>query len=327
VVIGKIILARVAVVLAPLAGGLLAGVDRRVTAWLQSRYGPPVLQPFYDGLKLLGKQKMVVNPWQALSAAAYLAAAATSVFLFFLAGDLLLIFFVLTVGAVFLVAGAMAAPRPTARSGPSANCSDAGLRAAPGPGHRVHGHGHRSFKITAILDHPTPLLHDLPLMFIVLGYVLTIKLRKSPFDIAASQHAHQELVRGVLTEYSGPYLAMIEIAHWFEVVLVLGICALFYATSPLGVVVLLAATYLLELLIDNVTARMTWRWMLRSVLTVGLALSWSTSCGCTWPTLPTPEREPNPCSRPDQQGRLKSPWIMHFDCGSCNAATSRSWPA
>jgi ech hydrogenase subunit B len=274
VVIGKITLALVAVVLAPLAGGLLAGVDRRVTAWLQSRYGPPVLQPFYDVLKLLGKQRMVVNPWQALSAYIYVAAAATSVFLFFLQGDLLLIFFVLTIGAVFLVAGAMAAPSPYSQVGAQRELFQmlayepllvlvfVSMALVAG-----------SFKIAAILEHPTPLLHDLPLMFIVLGYVLTIKLRKSPFDIAASQHAHQELVRGVLTEYSGPYLALIEIAHWFEVVLVLGICSLFYATSALGVVVLLAATYFLELLIDNVMARMTWRWMLRSVLSVGLLLS------------------------------------------------------
>ena len=71
-------------------------------------------------------------------------------------------------------------------------------------------------------------------MFIVLGYALTIKLRKSPFDISACHHAHQEVVRGVYTEYSGPYLALIEIAHWYEVILVLGFCALFWATSVTG---------------------------------------------------------------------------------------------
>jgi ech hydrogenase subunit B len=273
-VVGKLVLALLAVALTPLVGGLLAGVDRRLTAWLQSRYGPPVLQPFYDVLKLFGKRKMVVNPWQALSAYVYLAAAVTSVFIFFMQGDLLLIFFVLTIGAVFLVVGALSAPSPYSQIGgqrelwqmlayePLLVLVFVSMAMVTG-----------SFKITAILDHPTPLLFELPLMFIVLGYVLTIKLRKSPFDISASQHAHQEIVRGVLTEYSGPYLAMIEIAHWFEVVLVLGICSLFYATSALGVVILLAAAYFLEILIDNVMARMTWRWMLRSVLTVGLVLS------------------------------------------------------
>ncbi len=272
--VGKLVLALLAVALTPLVGGLLAGVDRRLTAWLQSRYGPPVLQPFYDVLKLFGKRKMVVNPWQALSAYVYLAAAVTSVFIFFMQGDLLLIFFVLTIGAVFLVVGALSAPSPYSQIGgqrelwqmlayePLLVLVFVSMAMVTG-----------SFKITAILDHPTPLLFELPLMFIVLGYVLTIKLRKSPFDISASQHAHQEIVRGVLTEYSGPYLAMIEIAHWFEVVLVLGICSLFYATSALGVVILLAAAYFLEILIDNVMARMTWRWMLRSVLTVGLVLS------------------------------------------------------
>ncbi|KUG28865.1 energy-conserving hydrogenase (ferredoxin), subunit b [hydrocarbon metagenome] len=272
--VGKLVLALVAVALTPLVGGLLAGVDRRLTAWLQSRYGPPVLQPFYDVLKLLGKTKMVVNPWQALSAYVYLASAVTSVFIFFMQGDLLLIFFVLTIGAVFLVVGALSAPSPYSQIGgqrellqmlayePLLILVFVSMAMVTG-----------SFRITAILDHPTPLLYELPLMFLVLGYVLTIKLRKSPFDISASQHAHQEIVRGVLTEYSGPHLALLEIAHWFEVVLVLGICSLFFATSALGVVILLAVTYFLEILIDNVMARMTWRWMLRSVLTVGLILS------------------------------------------------------
>jgi len=35
------------------AGGLLAGLDRKLTAWLQFRKGPPLIQPFYDFLKLL----------------------------------------------------------------------------------------------------------------------------------------------------------------------------------------------------------------------------------------------------------------------------------
>ena len=52
------------VLLAPLAGGLLAGIDRRVSARLQGRYGPPVLQPFYDVFKLLRKERIIVNKFQ-----------------------------------------------------------------------------------------------------------------------------------------------------------------------------------------------------------------------------------------------------------------------
>lgn len=268
------IIAILALVLAPLAGGFIAGVDRRLTAWLQSRYGPPILQPFYDVFKLFGKTPMVVNTWQALCAYVYVVGAALSVVLLFTGADLLLIFFVLTVGAVFLVMGALASPSPYSQIGgqrellqmlayePLLILVFAAIAMVTG-----------SFKVSAVFGQARPLLYDIPLMFIVLGYALTIKLRKSPFDISACHHAHQEVVRGVYTEYSGPYLALIEIAHWYEVILVLGFCALFWATSVTGMIVLVAITYFAEIIVDNVTARLTWRWMLKSAVGMGVVLT------------------------------------------------------
>ena len=44
------------VVLAPFLGGFLEGLDRKISARMQGRVGPPVLQPFYDVQKLLNKQ-------------------------------------------------------------------------------------------------------------------------------------------------------------------------------------------------------------------------------------------------------------------------------
>ncbi|MCF8029195.1 MAG: NADH-quinone oxidoreductase subunit H, partial [Desulfobacteraceae bacterium] len=113
----------------------------------------------------------------------------------------------------------------------------------------------------------------LPFLFVALGYALTIKLRKSPFDLSTSHHAHQELVKGVLTDYSGLNLALTEIAHWYEIVLLLGFCALFWATHWIGMVVLLLAAYFFEIIVDNATARMTWRWMIGYVWAMGLALA------------------------------------------------------
>ena len=269
-----LLLAFVGLVVAPLAGGLIAGLDRRITARLQSRLGPPLLQPFYDVGKLLGKERQLVNIWQAFCTWVYLAAAAVSVMLFFMQSDLLYIFFVQAVGAVFLVIGALSVPSPYSQIGANREllqilAYEPLLILVIVSIYLTTG----SFKISAIYELDFPLLQKLPLMFIVLGYALTIKLRKSPFDISTSHHAHQEIVRGVLTEYSGPYLGMIEIAHWFEVVLILGLCSLFWATSWFGMTVLLIVTYALEIVIDNVTARLTWRWMLASVWGVGFVLS------------------------------------------------------
>ena len=113
----KLIFALVAVAVAVPAGGLLAGVDRRLTARLQSRQGPPLLQPFYDVLKLLGKAPCVTNPWLIFSSYVCLMASAIALLMFFMQGDMLLLFFVMTVGAVFKVAGALSADSPYSNVG------------------------------------------------------------------------------------------------------------------------------------------------------------------------------------------------------------------
>lgn len=262
------------IIVAPILGGLISGVDRKITARFQSRFGPPILQPFYDVAKLFGKVKVINNFWQVFCAWIYLIAAALSVGLLFAQSDLLLIFFVQAIGAIFLVMGGLASPSPYSQVGahreliqvltyePLIILVFASIFMATG-----------TFRIDEILTLKEPLLIKLPLTFVVLGYVLTIKLRKSPFDFSTSHHAHQELVKGVLTEFSGPYLGIIELAHWYETILILGICALFWHTSFVGVVFLLVSTYLAEILIDNTMARMTWRWMLKYVWSVGLVMS------------------------------------------------------
>jgi ech hydrogenase subunit B len=258
----------------PVLGGVISGLDRILTARLQARIGPPIWQPYLDVLKLFGKEKMVVNVWQAFCAYCYLAASSIALVLFFLQSDLLLILFVQAVGALFLVIGAFSSTSPFSQIGahrellqilsyePLLVLVTVGIYLETG-----------SFKIQTIYGADAPLLLKLPFLFVVLGYALTIKLRKSPFDLSTCHHAHQELVKGLLTDFSGPFLALIEIGHWYEVVLLLGLCSLFWATSWGGMIIIVVITYLLEVLIDNVSARMNWRWMLGYVWSMGLALS------------------------------------------------------
>ena len=45
----------------PVVGCLLAGLDRIISARMQGRVGPPLLQPYYDVRKLFEKERVSVN--------------------------------------------------------------------------------------------------------------------------------------------------------------------------------------------------------------------------------------------------------------------------
>lgn len=133
-----------------------------------------------------------------------------------------------------------------------------------------------SFKISDIVTSGS--MDLLPLIGVFLGFVfiLTLKFRKSPFDLSMSHHAHQELVKGLTTEFSGKTLALIEMAHWYENVFLLGFVFLFFANGTvwgavIGVVVCLLA-YFLEVFIDNSFARMKWQVAINSAWIVALVL-------------------------------------------------------
>ncbi len=272
--IDTITLVAATMVAAPLLGGLISGLDRIATARLQSRVGPPVVQPFYDVIKLLSKEPVAVNVWQVFCAYAYLSASIIAVVLFALGTDLLLVLFTQAVGAVFLVVGALSSTSPYSQVGahrellqilsyePLLVLVAVGIYLQTG-----------SFKIADTLAWDAPLLLKLPFLYAALCLVLTIKLRKSPFDLSTSHHGHQEIVKGLLTDYSGPFLAFVEIGHWFDVILLLRLCSLFWATSWIGMILIVVVTYALEVVTDNVTARMNWRWMLGYAWAMGLTLS------------------------------------------------------
>jgi len=114
----------------------------------------------------------------------------------------------------------------------------------------------------------------LPGVFLALTYVITIKLRKSPFDLSTSHHAHQELVKGLTTEFAGPSLAWFEVIHWYETVLLLGLIYLFFASMPLLGLAAALFIYFIEILIDNINARIKWELMIGSswVITVVLGI-------------------------------------------------------
>lgn len=263
----------IAVIGAPFIGGLLRGIDRKITARMQGRVGPPIVQPFYDFLKLCGKERIATTRESLVWAWSYLVLTLTAFVLFFAGQDLLIVFFVLAFAGASLALGAFSVKSPYAQFGahreilqmfsyePILILGAVAIFLKTG-----------SFLVRdAVTVIEAPLLRDLPLVFLAVLIALGIKLRKSPFDIAASEHAHQEIVRGVYTEYSGPFLALIELTHWYELVLILGFVALFWAKPLWWGIVLALAVYFLELLIDNIAARLRWSWM--------LSVSWALGVG------------------------------------------------
>lgn len=262
-------------ILAPIIGCLLSGVDRVVSARMQGRVGPSILQPYYDVRKLLGKDNVSTNNAEAIYVTAALVFAIVAGGIFYSGGNILLSIFLVTMGGLFFIIAAYSSRSPYAEIGagreiiqvmsyePMVLILGLGVFLAAG-----------SFNVGELFSKDTPIICRAWLIFIGLLFVLTIKLRKSPFDISMSHHAHQEIVRGVTTEMSGPTLAKVEIMHWVENVLFLGWVGMFFiwnnpASIVLAIVVALL-TFFLEILIDNNFARVKWQAMLKSAWVVAL---------------------------------------------------------
>jgi formate hydrogenlyase subunit 4 len=253
------------VVIAPLLGGLLAGLDRILTARMQSRVGPPVLQPFYDVLKLFSKRGVSVNKFQNFYMICFLVFVVITGVLFFSGGDILLAIFALAVAGVFFVLGAYSANSPYSNIGAERELLQ---MMSYEPMLIIAAMGMfmvtKSFHVGDIISFSKPIVFFLPGIFLGFLFILTIKLRKSPFDLSTSHHGHQELVKGITTEFSGSTLALIEIAHWYENILLLGFVYLFFAFNPIIAICAVACTYVIEVLIDNTYARLTWHFTVKS---------------------------------------------------------------
>ncbi len=262
-------------VLAPVIGCLLAGLDRIMSARMQGRVGPPLLQPYYDVRKLFAKENVSVNNVEHAYVVCAFVFACLAGGIFFTGGNLLFVIFVITLSSLFFIMAAYSTRSPYSEVGaaretvqvmsyePMVLLMAIGFFMAAG-----------SFDTGAVFSLDEPVISTIWLIFLGLLFVLTIKLRKSPFDLSMSHHAHQEIVRGMTTEMSGPTLGLVEIMHWCENVLFLGWVGLFFVWgqwfSVIIAIVVVLAVYFLEIWIDNNFARVKWQLMFKSAWAVAL---------------------------------------------------------
>ncbi len=221
----------VAILFSLVMGLLFAGIDRKLYARMQSRIGPPILQPFYDVLKLLGKEVVVpkgASPLYSLAPVLHAATAATlAAYVPFGVssplshyGDIIVIIYLIALAAFAVVLGGAASGSPFSSVGSQRELVlivsiDApmliSLLTLAWLSPRVS-----VFSLEAISRQP--LLFTGNPMAVVLGLILMIGvvmwyIGDIKVGITDVEEAETEIAGGPLAEYSGPNLAMFEMGR------------------------------------------------------------------------------------------------------------------
>jgi len=206
--------------------GLLASwIDRKVTARVQYRVGPPLLQPLIDIVKLLGKEILIPRGASKVTFLLAPVIGLTSVILVstilwlnniwvdktFL-GDLIVVLYLLTIPSISIIIGGFASHNPLASLGASREMKlilsyELPFVLAILVPVIKSNFSLRLGEIVAFQVQNGVILGSLSgvLAFIVLMMCIQAKLTLVPFDIP---EAETEIVGGPLIEYSGSGLAI-----------------------------------------------------------------------------------------------------------------------
>ena len=218
-----------------LVGLFLSGLDRKVVARMQRRRGPKITQPFYDFVKLLGKDTIVprnanerlfiLSPIIALVSICIIPTLFPIYGWSFFGGtaDIIVIIYLLIIPAVAMIVGGMASGSPFASIGVSrevvamvayelplitsllAVCKKAGLILGEGTTYSLSA-------IASAQQSSGSFIFTLSLIPAAIAFlmILPAKIGVAPFDVA---EAETELCEGPLAEYSGLHLGLFKLTH------------------------------------------------------------------------------------------------------------------
>ena len=258
-------------VLLPFMGLLMMGLDRKISARMQNRIGPPIMQPFYDIIKLMRKSELYTNKTALVFAVAHLAFMFTTGLFVVFQQDLIVIFFTLTLSMIFKALGAFSTQSPYAYLGGYRQLirtfavETLFLMAIV-----TIGIDRGTFMLSDILDGThTPMIIMMPLTFVVMVIVFIVAMEKPPFNIPS---AHSEIVQGPLSDYSGRWFALFKLAHAMELgILVLALYLFLFPYLSVGIIII-ALSFFVVLVIGNATTRTTYKGLVKFSFTVGLGL-------------------------------------------------------
>ncbi|MBR5741486.1 MAG: NADH-quinone oxidoreductase subunit H [Firmicutes bacterium] len=211
-------------------GLLLAGIDRKTLARMQKRIGPPIVQPWYDFLKLMGKETIVpANANRAVFLGAPVVGLASLVVMMLFipifgysafsgGADLIVILYLLTIPAVCLIVGGSSSGSPYAGIGISREmvtmmAYELPLIIALLGVAKVVGGETLVFSMRSISNWQLSngcLIAHWALIPAALAFLLIIpaEVGTQPFDVA---EAETEICEGPLVEYSGAPLGVFKL--------------------------------------------------------------------------------------------------------------------
>lgn len=259
------------ILLAPFIGGLVYGIDRIVKARMQRRIGPPLLQPFYDFLKLADKRQMMVHSTHAFLGIMHFVSLWFALAVLLLGGDLILVIFLHLLSTSLLILAGYSTRSIFSHLGAnrmaiSVLAYEPVLIIIAVSIFMLNG----SFDTAVVFASNDPLLYKMPLAFVALLLILPIKLKKSPFDVA---EAHQEITGGVELEYSGLFFEAVYTAKWLDYIFCYTLVFLFAGSNILLGIGLVIFTFFYLAALDNSTARVNYKQMLRFSLGVAFTLA------------------------------------------------------
>ena len=207
--------------LALLLSPFLEGIIRKLRAFIHSRKGPPFRQPYYDLLKLLGKEDLEVSPnflirWAPVVCLATILTAGLLVPMGTIkpplaaAGDVIVFIYFITLTAVVIMMSAAASESPYAQIGVSREMMmlltvEPVIAIALITG-AINAHSLRMSDIVLWY-----LAHGPTVSMVIAGVSIFLaiqaQLAKLPFDIS---EAEQEIMGGLFIEASGPKYALFK---------------------------------------------------------------------------------------------------------------------